>query len=62
MRKFFTALSLRNVLIVLLVAAATTGLYQLAKRYHLQRDVTYNALNSLEPSSVQVLKQLKGPV
>ncbi|BBJ00079.1 hypothetical protein FGKAn22_17710 [Ferrigenium kumadai] len=62
LRKFLTALSLRNVLIVLLVAATTTGLYQLAKRYHLQRDVTHNALNSLEPSSVQVLKQLKGPV
>jgi hypothetical protein len=62
LRKFLTALSLRNVLIVLLVAATTTGLYQLAKRHHLQRDVTYNALNSLEPSSVQVLKQLQGPV
>lgn len=62
LRKFLTALSLRNILIVLLVAAAATGLYQLAKRYHLQRDVTYNALNSLEPSSVQVLKQLQGPV
>lgn len=62
LRKFLTALSLRNTLFVLLVAVAATGLYQLSDRHRLQRDVTHNALNSLEPASEQVLKQLKGPV
>lgn len=62
MRKFLTALTLRNVLFTLLVLGTAIGLGYLANRYHLQRDVTHNALNSLEPASVQVLKQLTGPV
>jgi len=62
MRKFLTALSLRNALFIFLVIVTAGGLYQLANRYHLQRDVTHNALNSLEPASLEVLRQLKGPV
>jgi len=62
MRKFLTALSLRNALFIFLVIVTADGLYQLANRYHLQRDVTHNALNSLEPASLDVLRQLKGPV
>ena len=62
MRKFLASLTLRNFLFILLVAGAAVGLGYFANRYHLQRDVTHNALNSLEPASVEVLKQLKGPV
>lgn len=62
MRKFLTALTLRNFLFILMVVGGTSALGYLAERYHLQRDVTHNALNSLEPASVDVLKQLKGPV
>jgi ABC-type uncharacterized transport system involved in gliding motility auxiliary subunit len=46
---------------VILLASAFC-LYQLAAHYPLQRDVTQNALNSLEPGSVDALHQLKGPV
>ncbi len=47
---------------LLLVLAAAGALFQLAARYPAQRDVTQNALNSLEPGSVDALALLKGPV
>ena len=47
---------------LLLVLAAAGALFQLAARYPAQRDVTQNALNSLEPGSVDALAMLKGPV
>jgi len=59
---FFSAPSLRNLLFVLLVLGSAIGLNYLAGRHHLQRDITFNASNSLEPGSVQVLAQLDGPV
>jgi hypothetical protein len=62
MRKFLTSLTLRNFLYLLLVLGTAVGLGYLAERYHLQRDVTHNALNSLEPASMEVIRQLKGPV
>lgn len=62
MRRFLIHPALRNLLFVLLLAGITLGLGFLATRYHAQRDVTYNAGNSLEPASVEVLGQLKGPV
>ncbi|HCI12750.1 MAG TPA: ABC transporter [Gallionellaceae bacterium] len=62
MRKFFSSLSLRNVLFVLLLIAVASGASHLASRYKLQRDITLNASNSLEPGSVTVLKQMTGPV
>lgn len=62
MRKFFSSLSLRNVLFVLLLIAVAGGASHLASRYKLQRDITLNASNSLEPASVSVLKQMSGPV
>lgn len=62
LRKFLTAPSLHNLLFVLLVLGAAAALGQFANRHHLQRDVTHNALNSLEPSSVEVLSRLDGPV
>src|SRR5512145_2007812 len=62
MRKFFSSLSLRNVLFVLLLIAVAGGASHLASRYKLQHDITLNASNSLEPTSVNVLKQMSGPV
>ncbi|HEX5337222.1 MAG TPA: GldG family protein [Gallionella sp.] len=62
LHKFFTAPSLRNALFALLLIGIASGLGYLANRHHLQRDITLNASNSLEPSSVAVLKQLSGPV
>ena len=51
-----------NLLFVLLLLGAASGLGYLAMHHHIQRDVTYNASNSLEPSSMEVLRQLSGPV
>lgn len=62
LRKFFTAHSLRNLLFVSLLLGTAFGLSYLATRHHVQRDITFNASNSLEPNSVEVLKQLSGPV
>ena len=62
MTRFFKSHSLRNLLFVLILIGVATGLGYLAKRHHVQRDVTYNTINSLEPSSIEVLKQLDGPV
>jgi ABC-type uncharacterized transport system involved in gliding motility auxiliary subunit len=47
---------------LLLVLAAAGALFQLAARYPTQWDVTQNALNSLEPGSVEALALLQGPV
>jgi ABC-type uncharacterized transport system len=62
LRKFLTSPILRNLLFVLLLLGIAFGLGYPATRYHVQRDITHNASNSLEPTSVEVLKQLNGPV
>ena len=62
LRKFFTHPALRNLVFVLLLLSIASGLGYLATRYHVQRDITHNAGNSLEQTSVEVLKQLHGPV
>lgn len=62
LKKLYTAHSLRNVLFVLLVIGIAAGIGHLASRYKLQRDITLNASNSLEPGSVTVLKQMTGPI
>ena len=62
LQKFLIAPALRNPLFVLLLLGAVLGLGYLAMHYHVQRDITLNAGNSLEPGSVEVLKQLSGPV
>lgn len=62
MLKFFKAHALLNLLFVLLLLGAASGLGYLAMQHPIQRDVTYNASNSLEPGSVEVLRQLSGPV
>lgn len=53
---------LKRVVTLLLVLAAAGALFQLAARFPAQWDVTQNALNSLEPGSVEALSMLKGPV
>lgn len=62
MRKFHVAPSLKNLLFVLLLVAVASGLAYLATHYHVQRDITHNANNSLDPSSVEVLAQMSGPI
>src|SRR5574340_950770 len=62
MRKLITHPALRNLLFVLLLSGIASGLGYLATRYHVQRDITHNTSNSLEPASVEVLSQLSGPV
>ncbi|MFZ2300452.1 MAG: Gldg family protein [Gallionella sp.] len=62
LRNFFNSPMLRNLLFVLLLSSIAFGLGYLATRYHVQRDITLNASNSLEPGSVEVLGQLDGPV
>ncbi len=54
--------ALKRIVSLLLVLAVAGALFQLAARYPAQWDVTQNALNSLEPGSVDALALLKGPV
>ena len=61
-RKFFTAPLLRNILFVLLLLGIASAAGYFATRYSVQRDITHNASNSLEPASVELLEQLTGPV
>lgn len=53
---------LRNLLFVLLVCGIALGLGYFATHHPVQRDITFNASNSLEPASVAVLRQLTGTV
>src|SRR4030067_238649 len=62
LRKFLTSPLLRNLLFVLLLLGIASGLVYLATRYYRQHDLTHNASNSLDPASVEVLRQLGGPV
>ncbi len=55
-------LLLKNIAFTALLLIAATALYQFAARHTLQWDVTQTKLNSLEPSSVDVLKLLQGEV
>ncbi len=61
-KKLFYALSLRNVLFVALLLGIVFGIGYFASLHKLQRDITLNASNSLEATSVTVLKQMTGPV
>ncbi len=60
--KFFSSPLLRNMLFVTIMLGVVTGLGFLAERYTLQRDLTHDASNSLEPASIAVLHQLDGPL
>lgn len=55
-------LLLKNITFALLLFMAVAALYQLAARHPLQWDFTQSANNSLEASSVAVLKQLPGEI
>jgi hypothetical protein len=52
----------KHLLFYVLLIASIVGIYQLAARFPAQWDATQNALNSLEPGSADVLKQLEGPL
>jgi gliding motility-associatede transport system auxiliary component len=62
MPKFLINHTLRNILFVVFLAVVASGLGYLAARHRVQHDVTYNTINSLEPQSVEVLRQMQGPV
>lgn len=62
MAEFFKSPVLRNLLFSLLVLGGAIALGLLANQHALQRDITHNALNSLEPASVEALGKLAGPV
>ena len=62
LRKFHVSHSIGNLLFVLIVIGTAAGLAFLSAHHHIQRDVTYNTTNSLEPASIEVLRQLDGPV
>ncbi|MGB7597326.1 MAG: GldG family protein [Gallionella sp.] len=62
LRKFLRAHALRNLLFVVVLIGGATGLGYLASLHHVQRDVTYNSINSLGPDSIGVLQQMDGPV
>lgn len=62
LRKLLTATSSRNLIFVALLLGTAFGLGYFASRHPVQRDLTFNASNSLEASSVAVLRQLNGPV
>ncbi|MBI1175650.1 MAG: ABC transporter [Sideroxydans sp.] len=55
-------LLLKNLAFAALLLVAAVALYQFTAHHPLQHDITQNASNSLEPTSVQVLQQLHGPV
>jgi ABC-type uncharacterized transport system involved in gliding motility auxiliary subunit len=55
-------LFVKNAVFTLLLLAAAIALAQLAARYPLRWDLTQNAANSLEPGSVEVLKQMPGAI
>lgn len=57
-----TKSNMRHLLFYVLLIASIVGIYQLAARFPAHWDVTQNALNSLEPGSADVLKQLDGPL
>ncbi len=61
-RKLHAINPLRNLVFVLLLTAAALGLGYLASLHPIERDLTFNSGNSLEPASISALRQLSGPV
>lgn len=55
-------LPLKNLGYGMLLLAGAIAIYLLASHFALERDLTQNARNSLEPASVRVLQELHGPV
>ena len=54
--------TLKNATFILLLAVITAGLGYLSTHYHVQRDITHNANNSLDPVSIKVLSQMSEPL
>lgn len=52
----------RTLLAMVLLLAGSIALYLLAARFPLDADLTQNTGNSLDPASVQALRQLPGPL
>jgi len=61
-QRFFQSHSLRNLLFVLILASIILSLGYVADRFRIQSDLTFNAINSLEPESIKLLKEMDGPV
>ena len=57
-----TKLLFKNIAFVIVLTVVAVALYQLAARYPMQWDFTQSASNTLEDSSVDVLKQLPGEI
>lgn len=57
-----SALQLKNSAYALLLLAAAVALYQLAAHFPLHHDLTQNASNSLQTSSVDTLQQMHGTI
>ncbi|MEJ1958118.1 MAG: GldG family protein [Nitrosomonadales bacterium] len=62
MKYFQSRLLFKNIAFALALIVAGIALYQLALRYPRQWDLTQSAINSLDASSVEVLKQLPGEI
>lgn len=62
LRKLFNSHSLRNLMFVLLLLGSAIGLNHLAGLHPVQRDITFNSSNSLEPDSVKILGQMPGAI
>jgi len=54
--------ALRNLLLLVVLLGASLGLGYLTTEYRVQHDLTHNANNSLDPTSVKALEQLSGPI
>ena len=55
-------LLIKNIVFAVVLLVASVALYQIAARYSMQWDFTQSASNTLEASSVDVLKQLSGEI
>jgi hypothetical protein len=61
-RKLQLPPALRNAIFIVLLVGSASGLGYIATHYHVQRDITHNANNSLDPASVELLTQMDGPI
>jgi ABC-type uncharacterized transport system involved in gliding motility auxiliary subunit len=62
MKFFQPKLLLKNIAFAIVLLAVAVALYQFAARHPMQWDMTQSASNTLESSSVDVLKQLPGEI
>jgi len=60
--KLYSSHTFQNVIFVLLLAVIALGIGYLATRFHAQQDITHNANNSLDSTSIAVLNQMSEPI